>query len=131
MAERTTATGRRVAQRRWQAQRHIAVESVTERFGVQQELEAEAQAVAVRRAHVQAVEACSTGTLRAIQTGTACEDDGVEAERVLLGRFSKLSSITVHLVHVSENWIAHVFQELNALLYSLVIIIQQRIRRPV
>jgi len=81
MAERTAeATGRAVAGKRWQAQRHVASESVTEGFSVQQELEAEAQAIANSRAGVQAVEACSTGTLSTIQTGTACEDRDAKAE---------------------------------------------------
>ncbi|WP_147274280.1 hypothetical protein [Bremerella cremea] len=46
----------------------------------QQELEQKAQAATVRRAGVQAVEACSASTHSALQTGTACEDHGAEAE---------------------------------------------------
>lgn len=59
MAERTTeATGRAVAGQRWPTQRHVACESIAEGFSVQQELKAEAQAIASSRAGVQAVEAC-------------------------------------------------------------------------
>ena len=71
---------RAVAQR--QERRHWAVEdeSVTEGFSGQQEFEQKAQATAVRRAGVQAVEACTTSTVAALQTGTACEDRDAEAE---------------------------------------------------
>lgn len=75
MAERTAeATGSAVAGQRWETQGHVASESVAERFSGQQELEQKAQAAAIRRAGVQAVEACSTGQAPALQTGTACED---------------------------------------------------------
>jgi hypothetical protein len=83
MAGRATATGRLVAQYRWQAQRLVADESAAEGFGVQQEFEAEAESIAVRRAYVQAVEASTTGTLCAIQTGSACEDDDAEEDKHL------------------------------------------------
>ena len=55
-------------------------EPVAERFSGQQELEQKAKAAAVRRAGVQAVEACSTGEAATIQTGTACEDRDAKAE---------------------------------------------------
>ena len=55
-------------------------EPVAERFSGQQELEQKAQAAAVRRAGVQAVEACSTGKAPALQIGTACEDRDAEAD---------------------------------------------------
>ena len=59
MAERTArATERAVAGQRWQTQRSVADESVTQGFGLQQELEAEAQAIASGRASVQTLEAC-------------------------------------------------------------------------
>jgi len=80
----------------WQAQRQVACQPSSEvsKDGQRanseeevppavveprQELEAEAQGIVVRRAAPgettpQAVEACETGTLRAIQTGSANED---------------------------------------------------------
>ena len=107
MAQRTTeATGRAVAGQRWQTQRDVASESVAEGFSVQQELEAEAQAIASSRAGVQAVEACSTGTLSAIQTGTACEDRDAEAERRVIPTTSpnyiRLLRIRVILVRLQN-----------------------------
>ena len=58
----TAATMRRlVAQRQECRERAIEAEPVAEGFRRQQELEQKAQAAAVRRARVQAVEACSTG----------------------------------------------------------------------
>ena len=79
MAERTAATGRAVAQHRWQAERHVACQPAAERFSGQQELEQKAQAATVRRAGVQAVEACGASQAATIQTGTACEDRDTEA----------------------------------------------------
>ncbi|MEZ6056656.1 MAG: hypothetical protein R3C01_08125 [Planctomycetaceae bacterium] len=58
-------------------------EPVAERFGGEQELEQKAQAAAVSRAGVQAVEACSTGQTATLQTGTACEDRDSEAKTVM------------------------------------------------
>ena len=83
MAERTEATGRAVAQRLRQAQRHVACESTTEGFGGEQELEQKAKAAAVRRAGVQAVEACGASQAATLQTGTACEDRDAEADGMI------------------------------------------------
>lgn len=57
---------------------------VAERFRREQELEQKAQAAAVRRAGVQAVEACSTGQAATVQTGIACEDRDAEAKSLLV-----------------------------------------------
>ena len=67
---------RLVAQRQERRDRAIEDEPVAERFSGQQEREQKAQAAAIRRAGVQAVEACSTGKAPTLQTGTACEDRG-------------------------------------------------------
>lgn len=56
-------------------------EPVATGFSGEQELEQKAQAAAVRRAGVQAVEACSTGQAATIQASTACEDR--DAVRIL------------------------------------------------
>ena len=47
---------------------------------VKRELEQEAKAAALRRAGVQAVEACGASQAATLQTGTACEDRDAEAE---------------------------------------------------
>jgi hypothetical protein len=65
---------RLVAQRQERRHRAVEDEPVATGFSGQQELEQKAQAIAVRRAGVQAVEACSTGQAATLQTGTACED---------------------------------------------------------
>ena len=74
MAERTAATERAVAGQRWQTQGDVTSASVATGFSGQQGLKQKARAAAVRRAGVQAVEACSTGKAATIQNGTACED---------------------------------------------------------
>ena len=78
---------RLVAQRQECRHRAIEDEPVATGFSGEQELEQKAQAAAVRRAGVQAVEACSTGQAATLQTGTACEDRDAEAE----GRLTRSS----------------------------------------
>lgn len=72
--------GRLVAQRQVCRDWHVTAEPVAEGFSGQQELGEKAEAAAVRRTGVQAVEACSTGQTATVQTGTACENRGAEAE---------------------------------------------------
>jgi len=67
--------------------RLIPAEPTAEEFGGEQELEQEAQAAAVRRAGIQAVETCGASQAATLQTGTACEDRDAEAD----GRVSSLS----------------------------------------
>lgn len=45
-----------------------------------------AQAVAVRRAGVQAVKACSTDTVATVHTGMACKDRDAEAAAITIDR---------------------------------------------
>lgn len=70
---------RLVAERQERCHRAVEDESVATGFGGQQELEQEAKAAAVRRAGVQAVEACGASQAATVQTGTACEDRDAEA----------------------------------------------------
>ena len=50
------------------------------RFRREQELEQGAQVAIIRRAGVQALEACSIGQAITVQTGSACEDREAEGE---------------------------------------------------
>ena len=65
---------RLMAQRQERRDRAVENEPVATGFSGQQELEQKAQAAAVSRAGVQAVEACSTSQAATLQTGSACED---------------------------------------------------------
>ncbi len=58
----------------------VPAEPAAEEFGGEQELGEKVQAAAVRRAGVQAVEACGASQAATVQTGKACEVRDANAE---------------------------------------------------
>ena len=67
----------------------------------EQELEQKAQATAIRRAGVQAVEACSTGQAATVQTGTANEDRNAEADGLIQQTNAKRHCLSHRRLHLT------------------------------